>query len=440
VATVADLSGQSGAQDIYRANTKELVRKLNPLGVNILPKTNMNWFQNAAFTDIAVDADGVMTMCDAVLGMIYQCDKNGRLMFAFGGIGGSLGLFKSPSSVISVGGRIWVLDSGKRNITIFELTEFGASVHEAMKLYNEGRYQEDISLWEEVARADANYLLAYTGLGKAYFQLENYSLAMERFRMAGDRAGYSEAFAERSLEAMRENIGWLFMGLAAFLALAFAYPSLRRRVRAKSAFFKEAGFCLHCSANPVDGFDAVKWNGKGSVAAGLCLVFLLFLSTVFKAQLTGFIFNTQNPDKFSAISVFAVTVGGFAAACLANYAVSSMLPSEATARQLFITLSYALLPYIICAFLSVAASNLISAQMGIFLNFLNIAGIGWSAAVLAMGMYQTHRLSFPLVLANLALTAAGMVVEVFLLLLLYSLFQQIYAFFFTIFSEIMFRI
>ncbi|MDR1533042.1 MAG: hypothetical protein LBS62_12840 [Clostridiales bacterium] len=216
------------AQDIYRANSKELVRKLNPLGVNVMNRTEMSWFQNAAFTDITVNPDGVMTMCDSILGVIYQCDKNGKLMFAFGGLGPQLGLFSQPSALAQVGDELWVLDSGKRSITIFQLTEFGRSVHEAMRLYNQGRYQEDIQPWEQVVKSDANYLLAYVGLGKAYYQLEDYEKSMYYFKLAGDRAGYSDAFSEQSLIFMRANFAWFFFG-AIFLAVGL--PLIGRVVR-----------------------------------------------------------------------------------------------------------------------------------------------------------------------------------------------------------------
>ncbi|MDR1663429.1 MAG: hypothetical protein LBR83_00710 [Clostridiales bacterium] len=451
VTTTADVTSGLTAQDIYRANNQQLLRKLNPLGVNVLPKTSMNWFQNAAFTDVTVDGDGVMTMCDAVLGVIYQCDKNGRLMFAFGGIGAQLGLFSRPSAIISVGDVLWVLDESKRSITLFSLTEFGRGVHDAMRLYNEGRYQEDISLWERVLRDDANYMLGYTGLGKAYYQLENYGQSLYYFKLAGDRQGYSDAFSEQSLIFMRGNFGWFFTA-ALLLALSPLMLKLWRRFRPKperggakketvlTRCVRELRFCLSCMKNPAAGFDAVKWSGKGSAPLGAAMVGLFFLTAVFNAQLTGFIFNASNPDKFSVVSVFMVTAGGFALVLAANYAVSSLLPSEATFRQLFITLAYSLAPYILCQLAVIAASNLVSAEMGVFLQFISVFGIGWSAVELMMGIFQTHRLGFKLVVANVALTAVGAAAILFFIFLLYSLFQQLYMFFYTIFSELMFRI
>jgi hypothetical protein len=387
-----------------------------------------------------------MTMCDAQLGVIYQCDKNGQLMFAFGGLGPQLGLFSRPAAIINVGDELWVLDAGKRNITIFGLTEFGRSVHRAMKLYNDGLYRENVGVWESVIKNNANYLTAYEGLGKAYYQIEDYRESMRYFRLAGDRRGYSDAFAEQSLNFMRANFGWFFLTfLLIVFILVFKNKIFKRKTEkiiknnTFSRFLNEVKFCLFCAKNPPAGYDAVKWDGKGSVAAGFAVVGLFFLVSVLNAQLTGFIFNRNNPDLFSILSVLAVTAGGLGVVFAAHYAVSSLLPSEAALKQLFITLSYPLAPYIICQFAILILSNFVSSEMGVFLGFINIIGIGWALAALVMGMVQTHRLGFGLVVANLAATAFGSAVIVFFMLLLYSLFQQLYTFFYTIFNEIMFR-
>jgi len=209
----------------------QLVRKLNPMGINVLPpqQTVLN---NANFADVTVDRYGVITLIDRHWGYVFQTDESGRLLFAFGGLGGHLGMFSRPVAIIEVDENLWVLDEGKRNITIFEITEFGRNVHSAMRMHNEGRYVEGIDYWNRVIRYNANYLLAYQGLGRAYFQLEDFSTAMQYFRLAGDRAGYSDAFSEQSLIFMRANFGWVFLGIMMLTIAAMTRKVMKRRRRA----------------------------------------------------------------------------------------------------------------------------------------------------------------------------------------------------------------
>jgi hypothetical protein len=274
---------------------------------------------------------------------------------------------------------------------------------------------------------------------------------MYYFKLAGDRQGYSDAFSEQSLIYMRSNFKWLVLILLLLAAGLIARKISSRRFAGYAVAklhkddlltkgLDEMKYCVYSIISPVYAFDGVKWAGKGSVNAGFVIIGLFFLISVLTAQLTGFIFNLQNPDKFSMLSVLAVTVGGFGVVFAAHYAASSVLPSEATVRQAFITMAYALLPYILCQALYIIVSNFISLEMGVFLNLIRVIGIGWSGIILILGMYQTHRLSFGLVVGDLALTAFGTVIVVFFMVLLYSLFQQLYMFFYTIFSEIMFRI
>lgn len=201
-------------------NNNKLIAKLNPLGVDIIPFNKTVWYQSATFTDVTVDEEETLTVVDAKTGRVYQSDKNGQLMFAFGGIGEQLGLFKRPTSIIEIDDKLYVLDSEKKDITEFVLTGFGETVRQAISLYNMGLYQESIKPWEDVIRLNANFLLAYTGVGKAYYQLEEFETAMNYYKLANDRANYSTAFKEHSLEVMRSNFGLI---IASIIILSVGY-------------------------------------------------------------------------------------------------------------------------------------------------------------------------------------------------------------------------
>lgn len=215
-------------------DNSKLIVKLNPLGVDINRLARPIWYSNATFTDITVDEEGIITVMDARTGRIYQSDKNGMLMFAFGGIGEQLGLFKMPSSIIEVKDKLYILDSEKRSITRFGLTSFGDKVRTAISLYNHGLYQDSIEPWQEVIRSNANYLLAYTGVGKAYYQLTEYKTSMDYYKLANDRAGYSTAYKEYVLLVMRNNFAKSIVIVIIVYALyRFGRLMLKRRQKAR---------------------------------------------------------------------------------------------------------------------------------------------------------------------------------------------------------------
>lgn len=193
----------------------KLLTKLNPLGIDCIPFRSSG---NMLFSDITVDENKTMTVLDSRNGMIYQVAET-QQTFSFGGIGDQVGLFRRPVSIIEVNENLYVLDADKNTITEFELTEFGRLVREATALYDAGLYVESIEPWLGVARHDANFLLAYTGLGKAYYQLKDYDTAMYYFRLAGSRANYSLAFREASLNRMRSSFAYIVLGIVALIVV-----------------------------------------------------------------------------------------------------------------------------------------------------------------------------------------------------------------------------
>lgn len=197
--------------------------------------------------------------------------------------------------------------------------------------------------------------------------------------------------------------------------------------------------CFYTVFHPFNGFDQVKWEKKGSVLFGFVILAAFFLTSVFDQVLTGFIFNTYNPDKISVPSIFLITMGGFVICFVANWAISSLMFTEGELHNIFIALSYTLVPYIMAELVYIFATNIANQELQAFLTAIRIVGLIWSGVILLVGMHYVHQLSFGKVLINLLLTVIGILAILFLILLAYSLVNQIYTFLFTIWNELVFR-
>jgi tetratricopeptide (TPR) repeat protein len=203
---------------------------LNPVGSDILKWHRLDWFAGSNFEDIHVDDLGFITVVDSTRGRVYQVEPDdGVMMFSFGGIGNMMGTFTGPVSIESFNGSLLVLDNEKNAITEFQLTTFGKAVRRAQALYMEGRYEENIEPWLEVVKRDSNYLFAYIGLGKAYYQMEDYGMAMKYFKQGYSKADYSDALKEYSLIVMRSNFAYIVLGLLLIFAAIVFYKVSRRK-------------------------------------------------------------------------------------------------------------------------------------------------------------------------------------------------------------------
>lgn len=203
-----------------------------------------------------------------------------------------------------------------------------------------------------------------------------------------------------------------------------------------------AGFkhIFYTMFHPVNGFDQIKWEKKGSVIACCVILLMFFLTNVFQQVLTGFIYNTFNPDKVSVPSIFLITMGGFAIVYIANWAAGSLQFSEGENRDIFITLCYTLVPCTVFKLVQILLTNFASAELNAFLVALMVIGYLWSGLILVIGMFYIHQFTFGGLLLNLFLTVVGVAIILFLLLLGYSLVQQIITFIVTIYNEIVFRL
>lgn len=417
--------------------TSRAIVKLNPMGINILP--SFNFSSTFALADSLREQNSLLTVLDKNSRRVLQFGEHtGGVVLHFGGFGNQLGLFRSPVAMEELFGDILILDSETASITRFVQTDFGRAIHEATARYGQGLYAESISLWEEVLHMNNNFSLAHRGLGRAYFQMEDYQKALDSFRLANDKEGYSQAYKELSLLWIRSRIGWIFGGLL----LAFIILQLRKRFFPKPKASKsKRRFAFYALFHPYAAFDELKSDGAGSVRTGFLLVLLFFLSAVISYVGTGFIFNNNRLEQLNVPLLFLGTVGGFLLVYTANLAVSSLMEDcEGKAHELFIVLSHALLPLILSQLISVLVSNFVSQEVGIFLQMLRALGMLWALVMALTGIFQVNRLSFKRTLLNLLLTILTLVIILVLMVLLYSLLQQIWVFVVTLYNEIMFRI
>ncbi|HZG88149.1 NHL repeat-containing protein [Paenibacillus sp.] len=225
------------------------IKRLSAVGVDILNVNEARRYGDyrmpverwstlyEAFVDVTVDRNGVITAIDQTTGKAFQYDQLGNLLFVFGGLGNQNGLFLTPAAIDQTSdGTMYVVDKTRNRIDRFRTTPFADKVHEAVKLYVEGKYEEASAPWHDVLRMNSNYDLAYKSIGKALFRAERYEEAMAYFKAAKDRAGYSEAYLEYRKIFLREHFEWFFGGAALLYAAIKAFEwRLRRRRRAARA-------------------------------------------------------------------------------------------------------------------------------------------------------------------------------------------------------------
>lgn len=192
--------------------------------------------------------------------------------------------------------------------------------------------------------------------------------------------------------------------------------------------------------HPVEGFEELLWKKAGSLRVSAAILILLVTASVFKRQLTAYELNTNRPETFNLLHIIAGTIGIFLLWAVANWSVCTLMEGKGTFRNIVITVSYSLVPYIAFTFLVTLLSHIVASDEGIFLVWLSTIGMIWSGILLISSVMVVHQYSFYMTIWSIALTLLGMLLMVFLGILAYSLMQQVYLFFRTIANELFYRI
>lgn len=197
---------------------------------------------------------------------------------------------------------------------------------------------------------------------------------------------------------------------------------------------------LRCLLHPFEAYYAVKDERKGSVLAASLIVLLFFFSALLQRQNTGFIFNYADLSALNIWLIATKTLVLYVLWVTCNWAVATWMDGEGKAVEIVIISAYSLLPYVFATIISTLLSNVLLQEEGAFLHYFAVIGILWSAVLMIIGMMIIHDYGFVKTLQSLLMTFIAMGIVVFLVILFYTLFHQLYVFFYTIYNELLFRL
>lgn len=234
-ATINNLSSEdmlSGADTIRRLNQtgKDILRRLgkNPIIGDL--ETTTYGYDWSSFVDVTATEYGCYFLLDKTDGKVFAYDNDGISLFAFGRKGIREGNFQNPIAIgLSEDEKtMYVLDNTLNSVLVFEITEYGEHLLNAIRLNNLGDAEGSTAEWKEVLRLNANSERAYVGLGKTYLTEGRYEEAMECFTFGNNKEYYSKAFQYYRKEQMEKYFPWvLAIAVTAFL-VTWVVKKLRR--------------------------------------------------------------------------------------------------------------------------------------------------------------------------------------------------------------------
>ncbi|MGN1119639.1 MAG: Yip1 family protein [Oscillospiraceae bacterium] len=192
-------------------------------------------------------------------------------------------------------------------------------------------------------------------------------------------------------------------------------------------------------AHPFEGFEDLRWKKAYNMKVAMVIVALFFIVSVCDKLLTGFLFDTSHVKVFNIVPIVIQSIVLFFTWVVGNWALCTLFDGEGTMKNICVNSAYALVPYIIGKAVNIVLSNCLLRTESAFITFVSYVTIVYSALLLISGMKTVHQYSIPKTLLFMFITLLAMLVIVILLVLLVSLFQQVYIFVYSIYTELLYR-
>lgn len=217
------------------------IRRLNGIGSDILIKNDryppigdLDWkaeslqYGPCKMADITALKNEIYVVIDRMRGRLFGYDSQGIMLWAFGTKGSMDGTFSRASALDHMGYDLFVVDEMKNNITVFTPTEYGQLIYDATDAYLNGDYDYSDELWQKVMKMNANYTLAFRGIGRSLLRQEKYEEAMDYFERAHAREEYGRAFKQYRKVWVEKNIWWIVVLIALILIIPLTLGRVRR--------------------------------------------------------------------------------------------------------------------------------------------------------------------------------------------------------------------
>ena len=401
----------------------------------------------STIVDVAVGPEKTWSIIDQKRSRVFTYDFDGNLLFAFGDTGSQLGNITKDSlaGITYQGDKMLLLDKTTASFSVFERTQYGNIIVNALKNQNDRRYDNAIDDWMEILKRNSNFDAAYIGIGNALYRSGQYEDALTYYQSAYDTENYSNAYKELRKEWIAKYIILIpiFVIVLVFAWSKFMKFANKVNKRAavsgtKKTYGQELLYVFHVMFHPFDGFWDLKHEKRGSVRAGSTILLVTLVAFYYQNIGKGYIMNPQG--KYSTI--LATSLGVLVILALwvvANWCLTTLFEGEGSFKDIYIATTYALGPLPLFLIPATIASNVVLTTEVQIVNLVVTIGFIWALMLIFFGTMVTHDYSLGKNVITVLGTIVGMVAILFVVFLFSTLFTDMVSFVTSIVTEIQYR-
>ena len=448
--TGKDKTGTNSPVKLLNANGSEIMRRNGfwmPAGeIDFSSRSTDEITGVSTIIDAAVGPEDTWSIIDEKRNRIYTYDFDGNLLFAFGDNGTMLGNLGSIEAIAYQGETMLILDKTNDNITVFQRTEYGDILLQAIAAESTQDFDLAINLWTDVLKRNSNFDSAYVGIGQAMYRNKDYANSLTYFESAYDTDNWSNSYKELRKEWMSTYFLLMLLIIVAIIVVVMLFfkwmGKINKRVATsgkKRTFGQEIAYGFHIIFHPFDGFWDLKHEKRGSVRGAIFFIVLAIATFYYQAIGQGYLL-----DPFASLAsiwaqVFGVLVPLFLFV-LANWCLTTLFEGEGSFKDIFVAAGYSLLPIPLLVIPTTIYSNFCITTETDIIGFISSFAFIWLGLLLFFGTMVTHDYSMGKNVITVIGTVVGMVFIMFLAVLFTTLVGKIVGLITNIVDEIQYRL
>lgn len=449
-----DKSGKYSPVKLLNANGSEIMRRNGfwiPAGeVDFITgtRTDNGVTGPSTIIDVAVGPENTWSLIDEKRSRVYTYDYDGNLLFAFGDKGTMLGNInaKGIEAIAYQGTNMLILDKNENNITLFQRTEYGDILLEAIAAESSQDYEKAVSLWTKVLQRNSNFDTAYVGIGQALYRDGKYVDSLTYFESAYDTSNWSNSYKEIRKDWMRTYFLVLVLIIVVVIVGVVLFFRTMAKINKKVAvsgkkrtFWQEVAYGFHVIFHPFDGFWDLKHEKRGSVRGAIFFIALAVLTFYYQAIGQGYLLNPRGFYSSLWTQLIGVLVPLFLFV-LANWCLTTLFEGEGSFKDVFIATSYSLAPIPLLVIPATIYSNFCVTTETEIVTFIGTLAFVWLGILVFFGTMVTHDYSMGKNFITILGTVVAMVFIMFIAILFTTLVGKIVSLITNIVTEIQFRI
>ena len=436
---------------VTRGEEYDTLKRLNIAGINMIECDSYE----AVPAAVAVgNHDNVFVA--STNGYIYEYNNEGDLLFVFGGSDDGqqrIGLSTKVEAIqIDNNDKIYLLDSDKAQIQVFEPTEFTRHLHEALYLFSKGRYTESKEPLSRVLRMNNLFDYANMAMGRALIQEEDYDTAIRYAKLAKDYDGYSDAFWEIRNNWLKRNLVTVIILVVAIwlakklLTLADKKWGILKKPKAALKSFgelklmRELRYMFYFIRHPIDGCYGIKRQNQVSLASANIMLVIGILFFIINKYFCGFLFKTVREGYYDIFSDIGLLLVALFLITGCNYLMCTINDGEGKLKHIYCSFIYSMTPYLVFMPVIFVISHVVTYNEAFFVEFATLFMFIWIAILLFISIREINNYTIKETVKIIGLTAFTILITLLLAFIIYVLWAQVFDFIQSLFGEVVYKI